>query len=487
MRKRVSDGVKESAWITGWVAAMFQAWRLKLREAEEMLRAGQLDEAGDMLLEEDLRQFLPGRRLSTQVAAELSERAKRRAIQGDLTSAWRDLHHARQLAGEIESVVAAKQELAAVGMREVESGIAAGEFGQAIRAAEELTRHGVQDEMLRRFKEVARRLQSAQSLIRQGKFSLAESQVRSAGGLMPDCPLIQPWRDEYHRKSQQFRQLNEALHRAVAAEDWSQAAALSEELLELSPDCSLARDIRRQAWSRVGAKLEKSGRLTITKYPPVAAEATSADTDHEMVSGAAVAELSSNRRFLLWVDGVGGYLVCLGDEVLLGQSTSCGQVDVPICADISRRHAQICRRGDGYVIEPFQRTRVNDQVIRDKTLLSSGDEIELGESVRLRFRQPHALSASARLDLVSRHRTSPSADGILLMAESCVLGPKLQNHVVCQDWQNDVVLYRRDDELHCRAMDAIEIDGQLCDGVGHVSPNSHVIGADFSMSLEELT
>ena len=44
----------------------------------------------------------------------------------------------------------------------------------------------------------------------------------------------------------------------------------------------------------------------------------------------------------------------------------------------------------------------------------------------------HVLSASARLEMVSRHRTQPHVDGILLMAESCVLGPKWQNHVVCR-------------------------------------------------------
>ena len=126
----------------------------------------------------------------------------------------------------------------------------------------------------------------------------------------------------------------------------------------------------------------------------------------------------------------------------------------------------VCRRGDGYVVQPVQTTRVNGQIVRDTTLLTDGDEIELGDGVRLRFRQPHALSASARLEFRQPPPNPPSADGVLLMAESCVLGPKWQNHVVCRDWQGDVVLYRRDDELYCRAMDSIEIDGQLCDGRG---------------------
>jgi len=211
------------------------------------------------------------------------------------------------------------------------------------------------------------------------------------------------------------------------------------------------------------------------------------DTDIRLAPGISLAERPAGRRFLLWIDGVGGYLVCLSDEVILGQACPECQVDVPIQADLSRRHAKIARQGDGYVIESWQTTRVNGQTIRGKTLLSDGDEIELAQAVRLRFRQPHALSASARLDFVSHHRTHPKADGVLLMAESCVLGPKWQNHVVCRDWQGDVVLYRRDGELFCRAMDSIEIDGRVCDGRGQIHPNSHVSGSDFSMSLEELS
>ena len=120
----------------------------------------------------------------------------------------------------------------------------------------------------------------------------------------------------------------------------------------------------------------------------------------------------------------------------------------------------------------------------ERTLLSDGDEIELGSNVRLRFRQPHALSASARLEFASRHRTQPSADAVLLMAESCVLGPNWQNHVVCRDWSDDVVLFRQDDALYCRSMDAIEIDGELFDGKGKVTRNARIAGEDFAMSLE---
>ncbi len=195
-------------------------------------------------------------------------------------------------------------------------------------------------------------------------------------------------------------------------------------------------------------------------------------------------ELPSGNRFLLWIDAVGGFLVCQGDEVVLGQAAPGNEVDVPILGDISRRHAIIKRRGGEYVIEPLQATFVDGHETCDTTLLSEGDEIRLGERVILKFRKPHALSASARLDFVSRHRTQPSADAIVLMAESCVLGPRWKNHIVCQDWQDDVVLYSQDADLYCRTVREIEVDGKICAGRGKISRNSRISGADFSLSLE---
>ena len=88
--------------------------------------------------------------------------------------------------------------------------------------------------------------------------------------------------------------------------------------------------------------------------------------------------------------------------------------------------------------------------------------------------------------MLSPHRTQPFADAVILMAESCVLGPKWQNHVVCRDWNGDVVLYRSDKNIMCRAMESIEIDGKLHDGRGPVNPGSHVLGTDFSLTLEAL-
>jgi len=191
-------------------------------------------------------------------------------------------------------------------------------------------------------------------------------------------------------------------------------------------------------------------------------------------------------RFLLWVDAVGGYWVCLGDEVTLGQPGFASRADVPILGDLSARHARIRRDGEGYLIEAFREVHVDGRPVEHLALLADGSKIQLGGSVRLVFRRPHALSATARLDFASHHRTQPSVDAILLMADSCVLGPRRHSHVVCPDWPADVVLFRQEKDLYLRSSGAFEVDGVRCRGAERICRTSRVVGGHFSLSLEPI-
>ncbi|HUY36779.1 MAG TPA: FHA domain-containing protein [Pirellulales bacterium] len=194
----------------------------------------------------------------------------------------------------------------------------------------------------------------------------------------------------------------------------------------------------------------------------------------------------SGSRFLLWVDGVGGYLVCESNQITLGQPVPGSQVDVPILGDVSRRHAQIRRDGEVYLIDPLRPVRLDGRVIERATSLVDGNLIELGHNVRLRFRRPHPLSATARLEFVSHHRTQPGADAVLLMAESCVLGPGGNSHVVCRDWSGELVLFRQGSPLHCRRPGRFKIDGLEVMDKGRLADGSQIVGHDFSLSLEQV-
>jgi len=194
----------------------------------------------------------------------------------------------------------------------------------------------------------------------------------------------------------------------------------------------------------------------------------------------------STDKFMVWVDAVGGYWVCLRDEAVIGQPVPGGTVDLPILGDISSRHARICRDGEGYFIEAIRKVKLEGRRIERMATLADGNEITLGDAVRLKFRRSHPLSATARLDFVSHHRTQPSSDAAVLMADSFILGPKPKSHVVCRDWPQEVVLYRQGDQLMCRTAGRLEIDGVVYENRGRVFPNSHVQGDGFSLTLEPL-
>jgi len=191
-------------------------------------------------------------------------------------------------------------------------------------------------------------------------------------------------------------------------------------------------------------------------------------------------------RLLLWVDAVGSYLVCLGNEVAIGQPAA-SEVgpDVPILADLSRRHAVIRREGETYWLEAIRPVRIDGRAIERTVPLADGSVIQLGDAVRLRFRRPHPLSATARLEPASRHRTQPSTNAVLLMAEACILGSATTSHVVTPAWTNEVVLFRRANELACRTSAKVAIDGSpISGGRRTLSPRSRVEGEEFAFSLE---
>ena len=461
---------------------MFPPWRFKLKEAQVALEQGRLEEAARAIGELELRQFLPVQQTLAQIADQTARRALERAAAGDVVAGWRDLEEARQLGGESADWLRHQQTVAEVAVNDIVNHLKAGDYSGAVSRIDALDKRKIPGLPLQTLLEVTRRLDSARKLAARSKFAEADEQLAAAAALRPDLELIEQQRQQNRERADRSRALTEQLHAAMAASEWTKVLAIATEIIEVAPEHRVARDARKRAWAEVGERIGDSRRMGETHHWT----GTPASNHVASVSGPE-SPVKRAPRFMLWIDAVGGYLVCLGDEVTIGQAVPSNRVDVPIQADLSRKHAKICRRGEGYILEPLGHKIVLDgKPALGPTLLTDGDEFTLGDAVKIRFRKPHALSASARLELLSPHRTQPGADAVILMAESCVLGPKWQNHVVCRDWNGDVVLYRTDDKIMCRAMESIEIDGRLHDGRGPVRPGSHVLGTDFSLTLEAL-
>jgi hypothetical protein len=195
------------------------------------------------------------------------------------------------------------------------------------------------------------------------------------------------------------------------------------------------------------------------------------------------AKPAADQRFLLWIDGVGGYLVCLSNRVTLGQATPDAYVDIPLFADVSRMHAALTRDTEGYLLEATRPLLVNGRQA-EKALLQHGDRLTLGNSCQLHFQQPVPVSSSARIDLASGHRLPLTVDGVLLMADTLVLGPQTQAHVCMPDLQQPIVLYRHKEGIGVRFGGTLNIDGQRCHERGVLKPTSTVTGDDFAFAIE---
>lgn len=190
-------------------------------------------------------------------------------------------------------------------------------------------------------------------------------------------------------------------------------------------------------------------------------------------------------QMLLWIDGVGGFLVCLGHRLTIGQVNLEAMADVALLADISRHHATLQRDPEGYFLEAVRKIHVNGQPV-EKCLLRPQDRLTLGTSCQMRFSQPVPVSASARLDVVSGHRLHQPVDAVLLMADTLVLGPGPQAHVAVEEMKKPVILYRQDQGLGVRYDGSLSIDGSLVKERGRVQTGQSVSADSLSFALEKL-
>ncbi|MBI3408827.1 MAG: FHA domain-containing protein [Planctomycetes bacterium] len=186
-------------------------------------------------------------------------------------------------------------------------------------------------------------------------------------------------------------------------------------------------------------------------------------------------------QFLLWVDGVGGFLICLENRVTLGQAGG-EKSDIGILADISRHHATIQRDPEGYFLEAVRKVTINGQPV-EKGFLHSGDRLTLGPSCQFLFTQPVPISASARLEPVSGHRFVQPVGAVIMMADSLVIGPE-PAHVVMEDLPKPIILFRNPGGLGIRHDRPMTINGHAFKDRGPLEPGAKVKTEGLALALE---
>jgi hypothetical protein len=438
---------------------------LALRQAQEALRTGRLEDAQRLLADPSVQGHRRAWELCQQLAQAFVERGERHLRGEDPAAAWADLLRAEQLGVSESGIPRLRQALSRVGLAEVRALLEAGEPARAVEAGAQLRDRAVRQLELDALDEAAKDWVKARDLADAGDFAQALQTLERVVRLLCVAPgALQCFRQRLVERGRMFSNLLVELHAAAGGERWQDVVRLSEQLLGVAPQHVEARRLRSRAWKAIEPVTVQGA-----PGPQPAPRATPPD--------------EQARRFLLWIDGVGGYLVCLGNRVTLGQATPEACVDVPLFADVSRLHAALSRDAEGYLLEALRPALVNGRPT-DKVLLHAGDRVTLGTACQLQFTQPVPVSASARLDVVSGHRLRLAVDGVLLMADTLVLGPGTQAHVPIPDLREPVILYRHKDGLGVRHGGAFAINGRPCNERGVLEPGAAVAGEDFSLALE---
>lgn len=458
-----------------------------------------------MLADEKLREFLPAKQLAQQVAGKLLERASSRFALGDTTAGWQDLDTADRLNGGSEAVDQLRRRYEVQALGEVRRYLASGQTQPALTQLHKMRQHGLADEAVRNLHQIATLMQEAEQNAARGHFTeaiaalgrakmVAGIQAKEPGIMDSVAASLVTEQERLQTAASECQRLSSEMHAALTTQDWGAVLSAADGLLAIAPQHLAAGQARRRAWKAVGMDVTQlhAGRVagrpvslavnnSVGRRGRPSTRPISRSSEVDTVAGK-----EQPQRALLWVDAVGGFLVCLDDSITLGQPSPGDSIALPVLADLSRRHAIIHRDAGAYVIEPLQRTRVDGRDITSPFVLSDGQLIQLGDNVRIRFSRPHALSATAKLTFESHHKTQPTADAVLLMADSCVLGPNRHCHVRCRDWQRDVIIYRQNNQVFCRADEPLSIDGVPATSKSEIQSGARVEGEDFSFAWETL-
>ncbi len=437
------------------------------RQAQEALRQGRLEEVVGLVGKvspvgqqrwEDLRR---------QLVRALVERGEKSLRRDDAAAAWRDLLQAEHVGRADPTPLRLRQALARLGLAEVRALLEAGEPARAAEACALLRERNVRQTELEPLEETAREWLRARDLADRGEFAWA-AQLGERMRRLWAGPLgaLERFVQDLEERQRAFSSLVLELPEAAQKEDWPRVLQLSERLLALAPQHAQTRKLRSQAWRAIEPATVATAAAVRPPAPPAA----------EMAEPAA-------NQYLLWIDDVGGYLLCLQPRVTLGQASPEAKVDVALFADVSRHHATLTRDCEGYVLEAVRSVQVNGQKV-ERALLQSGDRVTLGTSCQFRFWLPLAISATARLELVSGHRPRLAVDGVILMADTLVMGPGAQVHLPLPDLKQPLVLYRQKDGLGVSYPGTLIINGQPFKDRGQLEPGATVTGEGFSLALE---
>jgi hypothetical protein len=454
-----------------------------LRQATEALNEDRLDEAYQLATHPDAQGDRRTWKVQKQVQRALLARAERHLRLENIPQSWSDLLWAESLGSAEPSVVRLRQTLTSLGMAEVRALVEAGHPNRALEAIAALRDRNVRSPDLRPLEEACRAWLLAGELADRGEFVLAIISLDRVRQLATvPMAAVDHYRHQLHQRHERARDVSVQLLDAANREHWRDVVRLADELLSVAPQHAEARTLRNRAWHAL--------------EPETRTYSGHAQANHDLGATVARSQLyhansigGSHRptRYMLWIDGVGGYLICLSKRITIGHANSDPALDLPILADLSSLHASLTRDEEGYILKAERATAVNGKPVEQSVLLQAGDRLTLGSSCQLLFQLPVPLSMSARIELVSGHRLPLSADAVLLMADSLIIGAGPKTHICMPRLSSSLILFRHHDEIGVKFAGEFRVEGHVHHDRTILPARANIVSESFSMAIEPVS
>lgn len=200
--------------------------------------------------------------------------------------------------------------------------------------------------------------------------------------------------------------------------------------------------------------------------------ANSAEADEPMVeeptptrekSPTKKADIALPDKFVLQIDGIGGYLVMRNNPVTIGAISSSFRPDISLLCEAQVPAVKISRQEHDYFLRSDKPVQVGDKPVTEAPL-TDGERIALSMRCRMKFSMPNAASNTAVLTLSSARLPRPDISQIILMDRDLLVGPASSCHIRQTASNQTVTFFLRNGLLFCKSDEPIEIGGQVSDG-----------------------
>jgi hypothetical protein len=152
-------------------------------------------------------------------------------------------------------------------------------------------------------------------------------------------------------------------------------------------------------------------------------------------------------KYLMQIDGIGAFIVVVGDCLTLGPISSKVRPDIGFVTSPDESVKTIERMDGDYFLSP------------GKKLLCEGEKIDISSRCRMKFTQPNPASGTACLSLASAKLPRSDIQSIILLDREMILGPSRNCHIQSGHVQENMTFFVRGGKLFYQGSQAVVSSG----------------------------